>query len=225
MRVGLLLIATNKYVQFVEPLLASMREFFLTGHEVTAFCFTNMDHAPEGTTRIHIEHKPWPGPTLYRYHNFSNARQAFASMDYLYYCDVDMKFVAPVGNEVLGELVATNHPGFYNKPRQAFSYERRRQSIACVRPNEGSHYFAGGFNGGKKDVFLKMSDTIRGWVDMDQCRRITAVWHDESYQNKYMIQHHPTVILSPSYCYPESWDLPFEKKLLALDKNHEEVRS
>jgi len=30
--------------------------------------------------------------------------------------------------------------------------------------------------------------------------------------------------LDPSYCYPESWNLPYEKKLLALDKNHQEIR-
>ena len=34
-----------------------------------------------------------------------------------------------------------------------------------------------------------------------------------------------TVILDPSYCYPESWDLPFPKRLLALDKHHEEIRA
>ena len=31
-------------------------------------------------------------------------------------------------------------------------------------------------------------------------------------------------ILSPSYCYPENWKLKYPKKLLALDKNHDEIR-
>jgi hypothetical protein len=35
----------------------------------------------------------------------------------------------------------------------------------------------------------------------------------------------PTLELTPSYCYPESWDMPFDKKLLALDKDHEEYRN
>ena len=34
----------------------------------------------------------------------------------------------------------------------------------------------------------------------------------------------PTTILSPSYCYPESWNLNYTKKLLALDKDHESIR-
>lgn len=47
-----------------------------------------------------------------------------------------------------------------------------------------------------------------------------AVWHDESHWNRYCIDHKPTTILSPSYCYPESWNLPYKKRLLALDKDH-----
>jgi hypothetical protein len=43
--------------------------------------------------------------------------------------------------------------------------------------------------------------------------------------NRYFIDNQPTKILDPSYCYPESWNIPFNKKLLALDKNHSDVRS
>jgi len=61
-------------------------------------------------------------------------------------------------------------------------------------------------------------------VDEDMDKNLIAVWHDESHYNRYLIDTPPTHILSPSYCYPESWRLPFEKKLLALDKNHREMR-
>jgi histo-blood group ABO system transferase len=51
------------------------------------------------------------------------------------------------------------------------------------------------------------------------------VWHDESHFNRYMIDNPPTKILTPSYCYGESMNIPFPKKLLALNKNHSEFRS
>jgi len=43
--------------------------------------------------------------------------------------------------------------------------------------------------------------------------------------NRYFHEKTPTVQLSPSYCYPESWSLPFDKKLLALNKNHNQIRN
>jgi hypothetical protein len=43
--------------------------------------------------------------------------------------------------------------------------------------------------------------------------------------NRYFIDNKPTKILNPSYCYGESMNIPFERKLIALDKNHSEIRS
>jgi histo-blood group ABO system transferase len=83
-------------------------------------------------------------------------------MDYLFYSDADMRFEANVGEEVLGELVATRHPGFYDKPYSFFSqsYERRPQSLAYMPPNYGSAYYAGGFNGGRAARYLQMAEEI-----------------------------------------------------------------
>ena len=42
-KVGLLVIATNKYTRFLQPLISSADEFFLNDCEVTYFVFTNKD--------------------------------------------------------------------------------------------------------------------------------------------------------------------------------------
>jgi hypothetical protein len=39
----------------------------------------------------------------------------------------------------------------------------------------------------------------------DERNGITAVWHDESMLNRYFVDHHPTVILSASFCYPQPY--------------------
>jgi histo-blood group ABO system transferase len=93
-------------------------------------------------------------------------------------------------------------------------------------PGAGMEYYAGGFNGGRR--YLKMAKTIRSWVDEDERKGIIAKWHDESHMNRYLYENPPTVILSPAYCFPEApWasSLPFPRKLVALDKNHAEMRS
>jgi histo-blood group ABO system transferase len=227
-KVGLLVIATNNYIQFAKPLYNSMLKFFLNqdSFERNMFLFTNQETFP-GPIRIQQEHEPWPGMTLKRYEIFWNNREALKDMDYLYYCDVDMLFLDHMGTEIIGDLVGTNHPGFWNAPRQVFSYDTNPASKAYIAPNEGTVYYAGGFNGGKRDSYLEMARTISENVKDDLSRNYIAVWHDESHMNRYFIDHPPTITLTPSHCFPEaSWaqNLPFKKILFALNKNHKEFQ-
>ena len=229
-KIGVVVIATGKYDQFIPILFKSMKQYFMTNHEVTMFVFTDQDMPKkEGLVSLFHFHEPWPNPTLKRYHVFDKYKEELLKMDYLFYCDADMRFVAPVGDEILPDtetgLVATEHPGFFGGRRG--TYETRVESTACVAPNEGSIYFAGGFNGGTSAAFLKMSEEIKKKVDRDLENGIIAIWHDESQLNRYMIDNSPKV-LSPSYCYPEYWinnKMPFPAKLIALVKNHNEIRN
>lgn len=224
-KIGLLVICTNKYIKFLQPLIDSADVHFAKDHDVTYFVFTNKD-AQITTTRkiefIHVEHKPWPWMTLERYKIFTNASEKLRSQDYLYYCDVDMKFVGEVGSEIISDRVGTIHPGFMGGRGTP---ESNPESLAYVSPFENMTYFAGGFNGGSSEEFLKMSNYISKNVESDYEKGIIAIWHDESHLNRYFIDNPPTKVLTPSYCYPESWQIPIEKKLLALDKDHSEIRS
>jgi histo-blood group ABO system transferase len=225
MNIGFLIIATGKYGCFVPPLISSARKHFLKNHKVTYYIFTDDDSilssTDEDTCPIFKSHLPWPHATLSRYETFYNSAKLLNKEDYLFYCDADMRFVSAVGDEILGDTVATIHPGFLGKRGTP---ETRKESLAFVAPQEEMTYFAGGFNGGTSENFLEMSKSIAKNIDVDMENNIIAIWHDESHMNRYFIDNSPTKVLSPSYCYPESWHLPFEKKLLALDKNHEEIR-
>lgn len=224
-KIGLLIIATNKYINFLNDLLISAENFFCTDQQVTYFIFTNKEisvNTKRNYKIFYTEHKSWPWMTLGRYKMFWDNREDLSKMDYLFYCDVDMKFVNFVGPEILGDRVATLHPGYVGKRGAP---ETNPESLACIREEESMTYFAGGFNGGSSGEFLKMSDQLSRNIDIDYSKGIVAVWHDESHLNRYLVDNPPTVKLSPSYCYPESWNLPYVKRLLALNKNHAEVRS
>jgi histo-blood group ABO system transferase len=223
--IGLLIIATNKYVSFLQQLITSADSNFLLEQDVTYFIFTDRDVdiiSNRKVVFIKVEHKEWPWMTLGRYKIFTDNNNILSKMKYLYYCDVDMRFVDKVGSEILGDLVATQHPGYYNRRGTP---ETNPASLACVYPYEDMQYFAGGFNGGKSEEFLKMSNKLSNNIDIDYSNGIIALWHDESHMNRYFIDNKPTIILDPSYCCNEGWiDCPFGRKLLALDKNHDEVR-
>jgi histo-blood group ABO system transferase len=226
--VGLVIVATNKYIRFVKPLYDSMQHYFLNEPDIRRqmFLFTDQK-AFDGPVVIHQEHEPWPNMTLKRYEIFDRNREVFREMDYLYHMDADMIFLEQVGREILGERVATVHPAFWILHREYFPYETNPQSKACIRMDEGDFYFAGGFNGGKHRDFLEMVKVIADNVHKDLENGYIAVWHDESHLNRYLIAHKPTVILDPSYCFPEAkWAqmLPFPKIIMALDKDHEALR-
>lgn len=225
-KVGLLIIATNKYIRFLQPIISSADNFFLKDQEVTYFVFTNKDieiNSSRNVIKIDVDHKEWPWMTLGRYKIFDNNSEELSKMDYLYYCDADMRFVGDVGDEILEERVATQHPGYFGRRGTP---ETNPLSLACVFEHEEMQYFAGGFNGGTSNEYLKMSKHISNNIDIDYSKGLIAVWHDESHMNRYFIDNTPTKILDPSYCCIESWlDCPFGRRLLALDKNHSEIRS
>jgi histo-blood group ABO system transferase len=223
--VGLLLIATNKYTFFLQPLIESADNFFMKDYDVTYFIFTDQDldiKTNRKFVKINVEHKPWPWMTLGRYKIFSDNHDILDKMDYLYYSDVDMLFVSEVGEEILEDRVGTQHPCFVGKRGTP---ETNLRSLACVYDHEPMQYFAGGFNGGSSEQYLKMASIISKNIQIDLENGIIAIWHDESHLNRYFIDNPPTKVLSPSYCYGESMDIPYVKKLLALDKNHAFMRS
>jgi histo-blood group ABO system transferase len=220
--IGLLVMATGKYIQFIEPLVLSAEKHFCKNHNITYFVFTDQEPIPlPNTIYLFQSRLGWPLDTLKRYHTYLSHWELLKDQDYLFACDADMLFVDRVGDEILGERVATMHPGFVGKRG---SYETNPASKAAIRCHEGKFYFAGGFYGGQREAFHHILTTNVANIDDDFRRGIVAVWHDESHWNRYCIDHPPTVVLSPSYCYPESVKIPYAKKLLALDKEHSEIR-
>jgi histo-blood group ABO system transferase len=235
MNIGLLVIATNKYITFLDPLVESINKYFLINHNVTIFCFTNIvDHKSADNVKIvEQEHMPWPLPTLKRYEIFYKNRELFNNMDCLYYLDVDMIINDYIGDEFLPddkELVCVVHPGYRRDLLQSF--ERRTSSSAYVNYNHYV-YHCGGVQGGKKDAYLKICEKLSNNILNDMNIGIIAVWHDESHWNSYLINNPNSYKeLDCDYCYPQSppdqpnsWILPNKKIILALHKNHAEMRS
>jgi histo-blood group ABO system transferase len=168
-----------------------------------------------------------------RFGMYHDHKDVFEGQDYVFACDADMLFVADVPESILSDRIATRHPYFWDgdeSKREKLTYEDNPVSAACIRPDEGAYYFCGGVFGGKTENFLHMAQTIASNIESDLRKHFIAVWHDESHVNRYFIDYPPTLILTPSYCYPEH--NIYEKKrnlpqhiLVALEKNKGQLRS
>jgi hypothetical protein len=223
---GLLIIATGeKYHKYIQPLLASARTYFVPHTPIIFSDAEDIGCAEHPFMRIPHEH--WPGPTLHRYGTFLRAWSFLHSFDHLFYIDVDMLFVAPVGKEIFSDgITATLHPGYVGTPGTP---ERNTHSAAYIPSNARNQYFCGGFNGGTMEAFMEMTDYLDADITRDERLGITAIWHDESHLNKYLWDNPPAKTLDPSYCYPENagayyidkWKhvgLNVTPKIIALEK-------
>ena len=173
---------------------------------------------------------PWPTGTMYRHHAImEHAERGELDFDFLFMSDADMAMVGTVGAEILGDgVTATLHPGYVGMPNDLFPYERRPESSAMVLPGEGTQYYCGGFIGGQRDAFLRLSERVANGVDKDVAAGTWPCWHDESLANRYLIDNPPAVVLDPRYCCPadSSWyrsalwaeDYSADARIIALDK-------
>lgn len=218
-KIGLCTVATGRYDIFAREMIESARPFFCKNHEVTYFVFTD-GHIPEAkdVVVVYQEHQGWPFATLKRFHIYDKNRKVFADMDYLFAIDADMRFAAPVGDEILGKTV-----GVSRDVGKHLTYEGKKRSRAYVKKKKAKHYFAGAFYGGTRSEFLKLVHKLKKRVDLDLKENYIAIWHDESHLNRYFFDHPPEVCLNTSYCYFENWDLPYEQKIIAMDKSLREV--
>ncbi len=226
-RIALNVVATGRYIDYAHDMITSARNHFCPGHEVHYFVYTDGSMEPaDDVTVVFQKRLGWPYDTLMRFAMYLAHQELYEQFDYIYATDADMLFVSKVGNEILSDRVATRHPGYTT---HRGTYETNKISKAYVAPTEGQYYFAGGFYGGSHDEFFRMMETVVHNIELDFQKNFIAVWHDESHLNRYFIDNPPTKVLSPSYCYPQNaQNYPaihhLKRKLVALDKNHKEVR-
>lgn len=227
-KIAVVVICLNQpYWQYVGPMIASARQFFLKGHDVDFLLWTDMPTDTQiDAAIIPTEPFEWPLPTLMRFHLFLREEDRLKEYDYIFYVDADMKFVSRVGDEMLGDgLTAAQHPMYALRKEYIPPYEPNPNSAAFIpRPGRTivvggkkkfeSLYFAGGLQGGRSDSFISAMKDMKQMVDRDFTdNNYIPIWNDESIWNRYLFDNPPSVVLSPSYVYPDSLNKVYYQKV------------
>ncbi|RZL52554.1 MAG: glycosyl transferase family 6, partial [Pedobacter sp.] len=224
--IGILYICTGKYIMFWKDFYLSCEKNFLLSHEKRYFVFTDSEEIEfenvPNVTKIYQKDLGWPYNTLQRFNIFLNGLALIKETQYLFFLNANMRFLKEIKSSILPmkeDLLAVQHPGYWNKKALDFDYERNINSTAYIPYGKGKHYFMGGFNGGKTEAYLELIVTLRNRIETDLANRIIAKWHDESHLNAYLLDRENIKILSPEYGYPENWEIPFDKSVIILDKD------
>jgi len=229
--VAFLIIATNKYIDFVEPLVDSINKFVkIENAVIDCFVFTNIPTYNPKYISLRIDATPWPLITLLRYHHILNYWDQFEGYDHLIYIDSDMRVVAPIGEELIQDgITLCIHPGQGLIPSRHATFCREPRSEAYISYEQDVPYCIGALQMGNKAAFKELCSIARDKINTDLRSNYIPIFHDESVMlstvYNHMVKTHPINYLNPGYCFPQGWNIPFEPKIMALDKNQTEIRS
>ncbi|XP_034642598.1 histo-blood group ABO system transferase 2-like [Trachemys scripta elegans] len=233
--VGVATFAVKKYVRFIEGFLGSANKFFLSGHRVNFYLFTDhpekvpsMKLAPEKRLFvIPVQNYPrWQDISMNRMDIISShIRSCWRyEVDYLYSMDIDVQLFEHIGVEIIDTLVGTISSWQYTEPRENNSYERRQESRAAIPIGEGDFYYAASFYGGSVSEVYKLTTACYKGITEDRASGIEAKWHEESHLNKYLLYHKPTRLLSPEYYWDEELIRPLIVKVKRLSSVHKDLK-
>lgn len=214
-RAGLVALVVGTYAKFIRRFLSSAETYFLPDQEVTYYILTDNPRSLEPPVKLGpgrkltvIQVTELPGWGRLAYRRMPLLADAIrnpirSEVEYVFCADVDQEFVAPVGAEILGDLVATLHPELYGMPRNTFPYQVEEFSAAHVDEDEGDYYYTSELYGGSVSQVYRLAHACSLLILQDQASGVVARGLEESYLNRYLITHRPTRVLSPEYSW---WD-------------------
>jgi len=230
MKIGILYICTGPYIEFFDDFYNSSEKNFLPDCKKHYFVFTDgnnsLFHNNKNITVIPQHQLEWPYAVLYKFHYFLQAQHLLKDMDYLIMTNANMVFVDKIKKEEIlpdekdNYLFGTIGPWLYKTGKFELGkghFEKNQKSKAYIKPSERKIIYAAGFCGGRKQEFLNMCFQIRNWTEQDLANDIFAKWDDQAYLNKYFLERNIKE-LTPAYCFPEEYEVPFEKKIVVVYK-------
>ncbi|NXK00316.1 BGAT1 transferase, partial [Corythaixoides concolor] len=211
---GVVTFALKTYWFFIEGFMSSANKYFLAGHQVNFYLFTdNPEHvshlqmAPENQLFVIPvwNHSQWQDISISHMGIISRyIRSQFQyEVDYLYSIDINVQLFEHIGVEIIDTLVGTISSWQYTTRRESKSYETRIESQAAIPKGEGDFYYTSGFYGGSVAEVYKLTRACFKGVMKDRENGIEARWHDESHLNRYLLYYKPTRLLSPEYYWDE----------------------
>lgn len=211
MKLGIITVATGKYVKYLDNCLKSFDEKFFPNYE-KKFVIGDSDSGYKSPIKnchiISVLDGPWPMPTLYKFKVINRCEILLSDCDIIFWIDVDLNVISTIDNEE--EVFPTSdipiccviHCGWTIDGRECecTAFDRNSLSLAYVKEHTTPYHQACLF-GGYRDEFFRMSKLLEYNVDEDLRNGIIARYHDESHLNRYF-QDHVVKTIPKTYARP-----------------------
>ena len=226
MKIAVISINIGDYIVFWEDFYKSAEQNFFPGIDKKYFVFTDKTDVEslnkDNVQVVHQEDMGWPFNTMKRFHMFLRIEKDLEEYDYVFFANANSYFYREFNFNAINlkkKYVMVEHPGFHLKKKNEKPFERRRECKAYVSNEQGEFYVQGAFYGGKTDAFLFMTKKLDECTESDLNNGIVAVWHDESYLNRFVIDNIDNIqILGWQYLYFEEYYLPYDKMIVLRNK-------
>ena len=225
--IAILYIATGEYINFFDDFYLSAEKYFLPESKKKYFLFTDIDNNKfvnvDNIEVIHVDKLPWPLNTLLRFAYFKMIFNQLIHYEYTFYFNANAKFVNYFDESELPKkednyLLGVIHPGYKNRPRFLYPFERNKDVSCHIGFLSGADYFQGCLNGGRTKEYIELIETCDNNVRLDLKRNLIAKVHDESYLNHFFLKRKPRS-LSSNFSWPEIYGDNSDAVIIMKNKN------
>ena len=225
MKIAILNISIGRYSIFWEDFYKTCEMNFIPEIEKDYYVFTDCKKMyRENDDRVKIIHQEnlgWPFNTMKRFRMFKRVEDKLVDYDYVFFINGNALFKEELSKDFIKKdksIITIIHPGIFGTPRVKMPFERNPESNAYIGFGEGKYYVQGAFIGGTGKAFVEMIDKLDILTEDDLKKDIIAVWHDESFLNKYILNRNDVQIMGRQYLYYEEYVFPWNPIILLRNK-------
>ncbi len=223
--ISVLVIATNRYVEFLPELIESIGKHLVPGFNIEVVVFTDqvdfIQNCEFGYRRMNVVTQGipsygWPDATLLRYEVFEQYWRLIRGQIVMY-LDADTRIIRDISASNFNShawkngVALVQHPGYYGRnfffmvlmrKTKRGPWESSELSTARVRKRKRKTYVCGGVWMGKNREIFGMVSQLAENVRVDRSNNVIAKWHDESHINNWFVENGATA-LDPSWAYSD----------------------
>jgi hypothetical protein len=225
-RIAIVYLAIGKYDVFWSEFYNTCEQYLFLDATKFYFVFTDspdlLSLQLKNVAMIPFENKGWAVNVIAKSWCMLQIREQLQAFDYMFYINANYKIHSPIYSwEILPDkendyLAILSFDHLYTSDTSRYAYDRNSQCLAYIPYGEGTYYYQGGFYGGRISEMLSLAEYCETNSQIDLSKGIMALWQDESYLNKYLLNLTPKVIKT---CYCMSEEFYGECKAMLRDKN------
>lgn len=226
-KIAITYLAIGAYDVFWDEFYRSSERYLFPDCEKEYFLFTDSKKLLSlqllNVTVYYHEDEGWVKNVIAKNECILQLKDKLHEHDFLFYINANVEIKDTIlGKDILPKkendfLSILSFDHYSDIDKKLYPYERNPNSEAYIPYDKGLYYFQSGFYGGRIKEILELASQCAQYAKIDMNNGIMAVWHDESYLNKYLLDRKPKIIGSSFFSLEEN---RIDSRAIFLDKRN-----